>query len=211
MDKYFETIKTWDKVAELYQEKFMDLDIYNNTYDAFIHKINAESASILELGCGPGNIAKYLLKHCPNWQYDVTDASENMVQLAKKNVPLANCFVLDVHNLSQLNKAYNGIVLGFILPYITNENLAVFFQEINRLTLLNAILYLSFVEGKPSASGWKTNSKGDRIYFNYHTSQNLTNLLQKNGFKIEVIELVNYPKSLTDKEVHTVMLARKGE
>ena len=33
MDKYKETFKTWNKVASLYQDKFMELDLYNDTYD----------------------------------------------------------------------------------------------------------------------------------------------------------------------------------
>lgn len=33
MDTYQETLKTWHKPASLYQDRFMDLDLYNETYD----------------------------------------------------------------------------------------------------------------------------------------------------------------------------------
>ena len=55
MDKYKETFKTWNKVASLYEDKFMDLDLYNNTYDYFCELVK-DNAKILEIGCGPGNI-----------------------------------------------------------------------------------------------------------------------------------------------------------
>ena len=32
-DKYTETFETWDKVAKLYQDLFMDLNLYDDTYD----------------------------------------------------------------------------------------------------------------------------------------------------------------------------------
>lgn len=33
MDRYKETFDTWNKVASLYQEKFMDMSFYDETYD----------------------------------------------------------------------------------------------------------------------------------------------------------------------------------
>ncbi len=35
MDQYRQTAQTWDKLAQAYQDKFMDLDLYDHTYDAF--------------------------------------------------------------------------------------------------------------------------------------------------------------------------------
>jgi ubiquinone/menaquinone biosynthesis C-methylase UbiE len=61
MDKYERTIKTWDKLAEKYQDVFMDLSLYDDSYDAFCALLQKKDATILELGCGPGNITKYLL------------------------------------------------------------------------------------------------------------------------------------------------------
>jgi hypothetical protein len=31
MDRYKETFETWNKVASLYQDKFMELDLYNDS------------------------------------------------------------------------------------------------------------------------------------------------------------------------------------
>jgi 16S rRNA A1518/A1519 N6-dimethyltransferase RsmA/KsgA/DIM1 with predicted DNA glycosylase/AP lyase activity len=63
MDSYQETFETWDKVALLYQEKFMNLDIYNGTYDFFCNLFSMTKPRVLEIGCGPGNITKYILTH----------------------------------------------------------------------------------------------------------------------------------------------------
>ena len=47
MDKYQETFQTWNKVAEIYQDKFMNLDLYNDSYDVFLDLILKTDSSIL--------------------------------------------------------------------------------------------------------------------------------------------------------------------
>tara|TARA_B110000046_G_C13010751_1_gene406564 strand:- start:827 stop:1009 length:183 start_codon:yes stop_codon:yes gene_type:complete len=54
MDKYEITFKIWDKIAEIYQEKFMELYFYDDTYDLFIQSLE-QNAQLLEVACGPGN------------------------------------------------------------------------------------------------------------------------------------------------------------
>jgi len=38
MDRYQETAQTWNKVAKLYQEKFMNVALYNDSYNVLIEQ-----------------------------------------------------------------------------------------------------------------------------------------------------------------------------
>ena len=87
MDTYKETFDTWNKVAKLYQEKFMNLDLYDDTYDTFCEQVNIENSTILEIGCGPGNITKYLLNKRPDFRIEGIDISSNMIELANIHWP----------------------------------------------------------------------------------------------------------------------------
>ena len=69
MDHYKETFETWNKLASRYQEKFMDLDLYNETYDFICDSIIRPNAKILDIGCGPGNVTKYLLSKRAGFYY----------------------------------------------------------------------------------------------------------------------------------------------
>jgi ubiquinone/menaquinone biosynthesis C-methylase UbiE len=83
-NRYIETFNTWNKIATLYQNKFMDLDLYNETYDFICALLNKPNSKILEIGCGPGNITKYLLSKQPSFDIFGIDIAPNMIELAKR-------------------------------------------------------------------------------------------------------------------------------
>ena len=99
MDRYQETFQTWNKVAKLYQEKFMPLELYNESYNILLEQIKNKKANILEVGCGPGNITKYLLSKNPNFIIKGIDIAPNMIALAKINNPLARFEIMDIKKL----------------------------------------------------------------------------------------------------------------
>jgi len=70
-------------VASSYEDKFMDFDLYNDTYDFFTEQITTNNPKILEIGCGPGNITKYVLGKRPDLKLTAIDIAPNMIKLAK--------------------------------------------------------------------------------------------------------------------------------
>jgi 2-polyprenyl-3-methyl-5-hydroxy-6-metoxy-1,4-benzoquinol methylase len=89
MDRYKETFDTWNNIASIYQDKFMDLDVYNDTYDHICNAVTKPKAKLLDIGCGPGNITKYLLSKRPDFDIFGIDMAPNMIEFAKKNNPTA--------------------------------------------------------------------------------------------------------------------------
>ncbi len=210
MDLYKETAETWNKIAELYQEKFMHLDLYNKTYDSFCDAINKTNASILELGCGPGNITKYIALKRPDFVIDAIDVAPNMIELAKINVPSANFSVMDSRQIDELDRKYDGIICGFCLPYLSASAIEKLILDAYNLLNPSGCLYLSFVEGDANKSGFKVGSSGDRVYFHYHNVQKLREWLIDSGFEAPQITRVNYKVSAESNEEHTIVLCRKN-
>ena len=208
MDRYKETFDTWNKIASLYQDKFMELDLYNDTYDFICNSIDKPNAKLLEIGCGPGNITKYLIAKRPDFDIFGIDIAPNMVELARQNNPTAHFAVMDSRQINNLDSTYDGIVCGFCLPYLsqteTNELIANSYDLLNE----NGLLYLSFVEGDPDKSDFKAGS-GGRVYFYYHKLDDIT--LQLNSFKFGEIKIfkVKYKISETEFDTHTILTAKK--
>jgi ubiquinone/menaquinone biosynthesis C-methylase UbiE len=147
MDKYERTIKTWDKLAEKYQDVFMDLSLYDDSYDAFCALLLKKDATILELGCGPGNITKYLLNKRPDYKIHATDAAPSMLALAEKNNPTATFEVLDCRNISVLKNKFDAVVCGFCLPYLSETDCFKLIKDSFQLLLHAGLVYISMIDG----------------------------------------------------------------
>ncbi len=208
MDKYEETFDTWNKIASLYNDKFMDLDVYNSTYDFICSSINKPNAIVLDIGCGPGNITKYLLSKRPDFDIHGIDTSPNMIELAQKNNPTAHFTVMDCRQINLLNQSYDGIIVGFCLPYLSTAESKELISNAYDLLNENGLIYLSFVEGNPNNSDFKVGS-GGRVYFHYHNLDDLITELTAAKFNQPEIFKVPYKTSETEHDVHTIIVARK--
>lgn len=210
MDRYKETFDTWNNIASIYQDKFMNLDIYNSTYDFICDNINKPNAKLLEIGCGPGNITHYLLSKRPDFDILGIDIAPNMVELAKVNNPKAHFEVMDSRQINQLEAKYDGIIGGFCLPYLSQTEGQTLIANAHDLLNDGGLLYLSFVEGDPNKSDFKVGS-GGRVYFYYHELNDIKSQLINAKFEdIRTFE-VQYKIAETQFDIHSIVIARKAK
>jgi SAM-dependent methyltransferase len=210
MDKYKETFDTWNNIATIYQDKFMDLNLYNDTYDYICNAVTKQKAKLLEIGCGPGNITKYLLSKRPDFDIFGIDIAPNMIALAKVNNPGANFEVMDSRHINNLDSKYDGIICGFCLPYLSSAESNELISNAYDLLNENGLIYLSFVEGDPDKSDFKVGS-GGRVYFQFHRLDDLKTQLLKIKFdEIETFK-VKYKTSETAFDIHTILTAKKKD
>ncbi len=184
MDKNKIAVDIFDKLADLYQSKFMDVSLYHDTFDLFCRYVNQEKAAILELACGPGNITQYLLSQRPDFRILATDLAPQMLDLARKNNPSAELQVLDCRDIGELTMPYNGLMCGFCLPYLSKEEAVQLIANASQLLVDGGVLYLSTMEDDYANSGWRTGSTGDKMYQYFHEEAYLNDALTKNGFEI---------------------------
>lgn len=208
MDRYKETFDTWNKIASIYQDKFMELELYNDTYDFICSSINEPKAKLLEIGCGPGNITKYLLSKRPDFDIFGIDIAPNMIELARKNNPTAHFAIMDCRKIGSLGSEYDGIICGFCLPYLSQTESHELISSSYNLLNENGLIYLSFVEGNPDKSEFKTGS-GGRVYFYYHTLEDIKSQLSNSKFVEIKTFKVKYKISETEFDIHTILTAKK--
>ncbi len=211
MDRYKETFETWNKVALLYQDKFMNLNLYNETYDFMCKSIAKKNAKLLEIGCGPGNITKYLLSHRPDFDILGIDIAPNMIELAKSNNPTANFAQMDSREIAEIKAKYEGVVCGFCLPYLSETDSEKLITDCYNLLNDNGLLYLSFVQGDSNKSDFQIATTGNRVYFYFHHQDNLKAQLVKNKFEVLKLFSVEYKKSETENETHIILIAKKND
>jgi 2-polyprenyl-3-methyl-5-hydroxy-6-metoxy-1,4-benzoquinol methylase len=210
MDKTKIAVDIFNKLASAYQDKFMDVSLYHDTFDIFCNNIKKKNVEILELACGPGNITQYLLSKRPDFKLLGTDLAPNMIELAKINNPSAQFQLLDSRDIRKLNKTYDAIMCGFILPYLSKEDAIQLIKDAAFILNSDGAIYISTMEDDYSKSGFKKGSTGDEIYMHFHQADYLTEALIEAGFTIIDVQRKTYPAADNSTVVDLILIAKKN-
>lgn len=204
------TIQTWNKLAQKYHDKFMDVHIYDDSYNLFCKAVANEDASILEVGCGPGNITKYILNTHPNYKITATDAARSMVELAQINNPTAKFQVLDARNITQTRKKFDAVLCGFCMPYLSKKESIGFINDVYTLLNDGGIFYFSVIESEYNKSESQTSSDGEHTMFvYYHQADYLQQALDECHFETIHLLRIEYPKPNNMADTHLIFIAKK--
>jgi cyclopropane fatty-acyl-phospholipid synthase-like methyltransferase len=210
MDHYKDTFQTWDKLATSYQDRFMDLDLYNDTYDRFCALIEKQGASIFEIGCGPGNITRYLLAQRPDFKIKATDIAPSMLALAKENNPAIETEIMDCRDIGKVQEQFDGIVCGFCLPYLSKDDSNKFIKDCSGLLPSGGILYFSAIEDDYTKSNYETSGDGQhKVFVYYHEADYLLDWLAVYGFETMDCIRKQYVKADGTATVHVIFIAKR--
>ncbi|MBL7901777.1 MAG: class I SAM-dependent methyltransferase [Bacteroidia bacterium] len=210
MDPNQISINTFNDLADLYQEKYFHLQEYNATYTLFCEQVLKPGAKVLELGCGPGNITRYLLSQRPDFQILATDAAPNMTELAKKNNPAAEVRVMDARDLSVITQTFDALVLGFCLPYLNKEDVTRLFENAYRVLEEGGTMYLSTIEGEyKNSSLLSSASTGRSVYTYYYNEELLKQLYGANRFELLHSSRIQLNHPNTPDNADLILILRK--
>lgn len=201
----------WDSLANQYMQKFMDLDIYNESYNLFCELVEKKDARILEIGCGPGNICKYMSSIRPDFHFLETDASPEMIKLSKQNNDQQEFLVLDAREIKKLDSKFDGIVCGFCIPYLDKAAVQELIENARALLYRNGVLYLSAIEGDYQNSVEQTGSDGKySLFVHYYNMEFLLKLLSSQQFAIMNTEKIEYRRNESETETHWIIQAKNN-
>lgn len=203
------SIDTFNKLAVEYQRKFMNVAAYHDTLDLFCNSIANHQAHILELGCGPGNVTRYVLSQRPDFRLLGIDLAPNMLQLAQANNPSAQFQLLDCRAIRQLPMTFDALLCGFCLPYLSKAEAVQLIADAAALLNLGGVLYLSSMEDDYSKSGLQTSNTGNQMHIYYHQADYLLEALKKNNFILLHIKHQPYPNDEEKITTDLILLAEK--
>lgn len=209
MDKSKIAVNIFNKHASLYQTKFMDVSLYHTSFDFFCDSIKKQTAEVLELACGPGNITKYLLNKRSDLKILGTDLAPNMIELAKQNNSTADFEIFDCRKIVELNKKFDAIMCGFCLPYLSKEETTKLIEDASIVLNPNGIIYISTMEDDHSKSGLRKGSQGDEMFMHYYLENDLIAPLIKNGFKINYTQRVKSVMTDGSVVIDLILIAEK--
>ena len=113
--------KLYTNLANVYHEIYQTLFDYDEEFKFYDkHLTENEIKSVVEIGCGTGNLAKRL--HEAGYEYLGIDLFDEMLKIAKTTAPLANFCQADARNFKLEEKQDCVIITGRSISYLTSNN-----------------------------------------------------------------------------------------
>lgn len=212
MDHCALSASVFHKFADRYQQKYMALTIYDDSYRQFCELLSQGRACVLDAACGPGNVSRYLMAQRPDLELLGIDLAPRMVELAREAVPAvpsARFAVHDCRNLADLKRRFDGIICAFGLPYLSWEETKDFLSAVSEILEPGGVLYLSTMLGRSEDSGFTPCSTGDQVYVNYHSEDQIIRSLQECGFTIVMQTRIPSPSTASKATTDLIVIAKK--
>lgn len=202
------SVATFDKLASHYASKYFDLDIYNPQLVRFADAVTPAVARVLDLACGPGNVAAFLQRIRPDWQLCGIDLAPGMIREARARVPDVEFLVADCRQLAHLGQRFDGVAWAFGLSYLSDPDARQCLQALQVIMHDGAPLYLSSISGIASAV-LEQGSTGDAVFQVYRPQAQILALVQEAGFVLEWQHAIASPANASKVTQDLLLLARK--
>ncbi|OQA12825.1 MAG: Trans-aconitate 2-methyltransferase [Bacteroidetes bacterium ADurb.Bin397] len=208
-DKTIEAVAVFNKLATLYAQKYMDVSGYSESLEKLGELLHASEGTVLELGCGPGNITRFMLDRFPHLKITGIDLAPDMIAIAKSLNPEATFEVMDCREINKIDSKFDAILCGFCLPYLSRLEAIQLISDSAVKLKTAGVIYISTMEDNNSKSGYVSGSTGDKIFMNYHECSYLTEALRNENFEVvyeKHLPLAADPENIT-KDL--VLIAKK--
>ncbi|RKD86031.1 class I SAM-dependent methyltransferase [Mangrovibacterium diazotrophicum] len=181
------SVQRFNEFADEFNERFKNIDSYQVHLDLFVSLAPEPVSSILELGCGPGNITGFLHGHFPDAQITAIDLAPRMIEIARRSLPSVDFRVMDVRKIRALKRQFDLVMCSFCLPFLSAEDTQKLIVDCAAQISPGGLIYISTMEGDSDNAGFEpTSFSGDsEVFFNYHLKASLEELLREAGIEIE--------------------------
>lgn len=204
--KLFEELKNPRKFIEDFYQHRCTTDIHHpdavgwvssrsqrNRFDVFLRYIQ-NNESVLDYGCGLGDLSDYLKERKKGVKYSGVDIQEKMVTNAKKKYPEGNFQVVDsVHDIKE---GYDWIVASGVFTVGMDENDVLEFFKYGQ-TICNKGIMANFIQSGCHKKGQKRRissntreKRGNKTLRYTYYDQNMIKRYLSEGLKREV-RLIN--------------------
>jgi len=161
--------------------------------------------NILDLGCGPGLLAKYYHDH--GFSVTALDFSENMIKAARKRCPKCHFITKNVLQLDEKDGKFDAVVAFHLVQFFDPPQIIELFKKITVSLTKNGKFLLVFTNTCHSESGCNINSTGLTEYWNRHQLDTIVPIFHKSGLKITHFEQPTFP----DGDQPFIFIAEKAK
>jgi len=185
----------YDTVAKEYAEAFSGEHENKPKDQELLHRFSHEIGDrrpVWDLGCGPGQTAKYLTKL--GLEISGLDLSERTLEEARTRHPEIHFQKGDLLELEFEDDSIAGVVGFYAIVHFTKEQVGIAFREVIRVLQPGGLFLFTFHVGEEAIHVDEFLGKEVDIDFIFFKPGFIHGCLAESGFeKIEVIEREPYP------------------
>lgn len=181
----------WERFAKIYGSAMnKHKDLYHELC-VRIHKGLSKNMTVLEIGCGTGQLSFPLAKYVRFWR--ATDYSVSMIREAKKHSipPQLHFSIADANSLPFKDESFDTVVIANTLHILPHPEKAL--KEIHRVLKDGGTLYApTFIHGTNNKARLRIkfmNMIGFRTYHNWSEKQ-FSKFISQHGFKVTECSII---------------------
>jgi cyclopropane fatty-acyl-phospholipid synthase-like methyltransferase len=181
-----EVTAAYDQVALTYADKYQDEILRKPKVQAFLADFVAAVPAdgiIADVGCGPGQVARYVHHHLGR-RTEGIDLSPEMVRIASERNPTIPFRAADVLQMSE-TEVYDALIGLYLVVNFPAEALDGLFSKLHQLLKPGGQLLLSFHLGDDARlrveDFWES---GKSLDFYFFRAETIREKLMRNGFAV---------------------------
>ena len=209
-DSILNTQTSYDQVAAEYAEKFkdeMDTKPFDRDCLDRLARDVGDLGPICDLGCGPGQIARYL--HRQGVKTMGVDLSPRMIEEAQRLNPEIPFHQGDMLALPDPDSSWGGIAAFYCIIHIPRQRIVEALSEMKRVLKSGGVLLLAFHIGEEIKHLDEWWEKAVNLDFAFFLPREMENWLREAGYEIVGV-LVRAPNPEVEVETkRAYIFARK--
>lgn len=191
--------KGYDRIAGIYQTERDQFK--SQAYLEKLAKLLPSPAIVLDVGCGTGlPVDRFLVER--GYRVIGIDISEEMLQMAKKNVPGATYELKDMLNIRAEEYQVDAVVSFYAVFHTPRETHARLFSVLHSLLRPNGLLLVTL--GSKEWEGEESDFFGVPMWWSQNSPEANRKSLEEAKFEILLDEI-----DTSGSERHSVIMARK--
>jgi ubiquinone/menaquinone biosynthesis C-methylase UbiE len=170
--------KGYDKICEEYQADRHGFDHVKELEE--FASLLPKNAKVLDVGCGAGvPVAKFLVDS--GFEVVGVDFSENMLRLARKNMPQISFIRKDMTKLDFADNSFDGLTAFYSIIHVPREKHSLLFKSFNRILKPNGIMLACM-----GPDEWEATEDyyGTKMFWSQYSPEKSLRLVKDTGFEV---------------------------
>src|SRR3989344_6092830 len=186
--------ETYNKIAEDWHKDHKQDNWWVEGTNEFISFLKPNSL-VLDAGCGAGTKSKYLIDR--GLKVVGIDFSDKLIEIAKREAPSGNFFVMDINEADKLKENFDGIFAQAVLLHIQKKDAEKTLNKLLGVLKPGGYLYIAVKEKKFGGADEEIKTENDYGYpyerfFSYFTLDEIKNLMIELGLAINYDNISQY-------------------